>query len=267
MDIYFSGKKLYGDDFTIEQIEQWYLDEKEGYSSLVEKKTSYTYSYHRSNQYYGFKYLKGQHFKSALGFGSAYGDEFKPIASQIDKLTIIDPSDRFKKTTIHGIPTDYIQPNTNGLLDFEDNSFDLITCLGVLHHIPNVTTVVQELHRCLTDGGFALIREPIVSMGDWRYQRGNLTKRERGIPYDIFREIIQSSGFEIVKESFCMCPLIARLWGKMNRYAYNSHIGTWLDAQLCYLLKWNKRYHPQNTIQKIKPASIYYVLSKPTHPS
>ena len=38
LDIYLSGKKLYGDDFTYEEILDWYEDEKEGYSDLEAKK-------------------------------------------------------------------------------------------------------------------------------------------------------------------------------------------------------------------------------------
>lgn len=34
MNEFLSGKKLFGDDFTLEQIEQWYKDETEAYADL-----------------------------------------------------------------------------------------------------------------------------------------------------------------------------------------------------------------------------------------
>ncbi len=36
---------------------------------------------------------------------------------------------------------------------FESESFDLITSFGVLHHIPNVTHVINECGRVLADNG------------------------------------------------------------------------------------------------------------------
>jgi ubiquinone/menaquinone biosynthesis C-methylase UbiE len=53
-----------------------------------------------------------------------------------------------------------VKPSTDGALPFPDASFDLVTCLGVLHHIPKVSFALCELYRCLTPGGFALVREP-----------------------------------------------------------------------------------------------------------
>lgn len=38
ISIYLSGAKLYGDDFTIDEIEEWFADEAEGYANLGAKK-------------------------------------------------------------------------------------------------------------------------------------------------------------------------------------------------------------------------------------
>ena len=35
IEIYLSGEKLYGDDFTTEEILEWFKDEKEGYAELL----------------------------------------------------------------------------------------------------------------------------------------------------------------------------------------------------------------------------------------
>jgi hypothetical protein len=39
--VYFEGKKLYGDDFTLKEIESWYSDEQEGYATLAQDKDKY----------------------------------------------------------------------------------------------------------------------------------------------------------------------------------------------------------------------------------
>ncbi len=134
-------------------------------------------------------------FNEALGIGSAYGNEFMPIAQNIKQVTILDPSDAFSDVKeIYETPCKYIKPNPNGNMPFETNQFDLVTSMGVMHHIPNVSHVMSECYRCLNKGGIMLLREPIASMGDWRKLRTGLTKRERGIPLQILNEIIRNVG-------------------------------------------------------------------------
>jgi SAM-dependent methyltransferase len=42
-------------------------------------------------------------------------------------------------------------------LDFRDNSFDLVYSHGVLHHTPDTTAAVREIHRVLRPGGKAVV--------------------------------------------------------------------------------------------------------------
>lgn len=263
LEQYFMGEKLYGDDFTLSEIEDWYNDEKEGYANLGPKeKAKYSYSYHALNVQNGFKYIKGRKFEHVLGVGSAYGDEFLPIVDQINKLTITDPSDAFVVDSVHGIPCEYIKPSIDGSLPFDDNTFDLISCLGVLHHIPNVTTVVNEFYRCLSKEGILMLREPVISMGDWRNPRIGLTKRERGIPIDILEKIATEAGFKVVKSTPCMFPVIPKLYNKLGVAAYNSNIATFFDRHLSKLFKFNLRYHAKSFLDKFRPTSVYLVLMK-----
>ncbi|MEO6329620.1 MAG: hypothetical protein ABIO55_11835, partial [Ginsengibacter sp.] len=93
--IYLSGKKLYGDDFSLNEIETWYNNEKEGYANLLaDNKKKYRYGYHKRNIFHAFNYLpKNVSFTNALGIGSAYGDEFLPVINKISNLFIVEPSD------------------------------------------------------------------------------------------------------------------------------------------------------------------------------
>lgn len=165
---YLEGKKLYGDDFTLGEIKAWYEDEEEAYASLAKGRHDYVYEYHGMNSEFGFRFLPDAvRFHDVLGFGSAYGCELIPIIDRIDRITIVEPSSSFACKDIEDVPVMYVKPAITGDLPFQRDFFDLITCLGVLHHIPNVSKVVDELYRCLKPGGCALIREPISSMGDW----------------------------------------------------------------------------------------------------
>jgi SAM-dependent methyltransferase len=260
---YLSGERIYGDDFTQEEIEAWYRDEENGYAGLDHKDANEpVYFYHALNLLHGFNFLPGKKFEKVLGIGSAYGEEFKPVIDHIDNLTILDASKKYIRNKIYGIPVTYQQPLPSGKLVFNDGSFDLITCLGVLHHIPNVSFVMSELHRCLKPGGYALIREPIVSMGDWTRFRLGLTKRERGIPFDCFNELILRNGFEVTRRTFCVFPLVAKLGSILGIKVYNSLFLTSLDKALSVITQRNRTYHRRTLLQKFGPTNIYYVLRK-----
>lgn len=50
----------------------------------------------------------------------------------------------------------------DSLLDFPDNSFELISCFFTLHHIPNLTKMIEEIKRVLVPNGLLLIIEHFV---------------------------------------------------------------------------------------------------------
>lgn len=261
---YLDGKELYGDDFTIDEIRKWMDDEKEAYAELgagnIEK---YKYAYHALNYRYGFRFLPDKNYSHILGFGSAYGDELEPIQEKLNKITMVDPSDTFASRKINNIPVTYIKPEIDGSLPFTNNYFDLITCFGVLHHIPTVSKTVKEFYRCLEPGGYALVREPIISLGNWTKKRHGLTRRERGIPIDILRQIISSAGFKIFSEKKCMFPFTYRLKYLIKDSAFNSKTALLVDELLCWLFAWNYKYHAYNSSNKLRPTSVFYVLFKP----
>lgn len=264
LSVYLSGEKLYGDDFTPEQIAEWFHDEKEGYADLGSKnRDAYQYAYHELNRMHGYRHLGTRRAHNVLGFGSAYGDEFLPIAGRIDFLTILDPSDVFaERDHVLNIPCKHVKPDVSGRLPFRDGSFDLIVGLGVMHHIPNVSYVMSECFRSLADDGIMLIREPIVSMGDWSKPRAGLTKRERGIPLDLLEKLIRKSGFTVRQRSLCVFPLIPRLAKMLGVAAYNDGALTLLDAMLSRIFSFNAKYHRVNLLEKIGPVSAYFVLTK-----
>ncbi len=102
LSIFFSGKALYGDDFDINQINEWFAGEQGGYANLGAKNwVDYSYGYHRLNYQHGYKYIVNKSFNNTLGFGNAYGDELKQIVNNITgNITILDPSDVFSDVII-----------------------------------------------------------------------------------------------------------------------------------------------------------------------
>lgn len=263
MKEFFSGKKLYGDDFAPSEIEAWFKDEEDGYFNLLSSSHgSYEYGYNALNMEHGFRFLPDGRFDDVLGVGSAYGREFMPIADKCSRITILEPSEDFQGHEVGGVPVDYIKPRSDGILPFKDASFNLITCFGVLHHIPNVSAVINELYRCLRPKGYLLLREPINSMGDWRFPRKGLTKRERGIPIEVFSGIIIKAGFKIIREKKCAFSLTSRLKHVMKRPVYNSAFAVLFDSLLCSFPFWPDRYHPDTYYHKLRPTSVFFVLIK-----
>lgn len=262
VELAFRGEQLYGDDFDEEQIEQWFADEAEGYYNLGSDAAK-AYGYHALNKRHGFSALGHQRFRHVLGVGSAYGEELSPIVPRCERITILEPAPGFVATDIHGVSVDYVKPEASGDLPFDDETFDLVTCLGVLHHIPNVSKVVGELFRCLAPGGYALIREPTTSMGDWRQPRSGLTKRERGIPAHLLEDLVQSTGFRTVRKRRCTFSLTSRARYLVSGPVYNNASIVRLDELVCSLPIWSRRYHARNALQKLRAVSVFYVLQRP----
>ncbi len=263
---YFNGEKLYGDDFSYDQIKKWYDEEAEAYADLGSKdKDSYAYSYHAMNKIHGFDKIRENKFQHVLGFGSAWGYEFEPIADNISQLTIIEPSDKLLNNKIGNLTPHYVKPSIDGRLAFDNNTFNLITCFGTLHHVPNVSFVISELIRVLQTNGYLLLREPIISMGDWRKHRKGLTKNERGIPASFFEAELNKYPVEIVSKEYCLTAtsIIQRSIGTIFKKPVHSYkIYVLIDKYLSMLLKKNHRYHAIKKINRIAPNSIFYVIKK-----
>jgi SAM-dependent methyltransferase len=266
MKEYFEGIKLYGNDFSFNEIKKWYDEEAEGYADLGSNdKKSYSYGYHMMNQIHGFNKLKKINFENVLGFGSAWGYEFEPIVNRINELTIVEPSDNLVNNSIGDLIPKYVKPDISGCLMFEDNIFDLITCFGTLHHIPNVSFVLSELIRVLKPNGYLLIREPIISMGDWRNPRKGLTKNERGIAISFFEKELGKYPIEIVSKDYCftVTSMLQRIVGFLfKKPIYSYKIYVFFDKFISTLLKKNVKYHATKKINRISPQSIFYVIKK-----
>lgn len=260
---YLSGKSLYGDDFSIEHIARWYAQEAEAYSDIYsEKDKENGFEYRHITTLHAYQYIQHiAHFSSVLGFGASWGFELIPLIEKIGKLFIIDSSEQTVSEQLGTIYPRYSKPNISGKIDFDDNTFDLITCFGVLHHIPNVSFVFSELCRTLSPNGYLLIREPIRSLGDWRIKRDGLTPNERGLPDRIFNDMIQKSGMKIIAKNYCHVSrgFFQKLLGK--RFS-SSKTYCLMDKYLSKALAGNIHYHPTCFIEKLAPSIVFYVLKK-----
>lgn len=269
MKKYFNGHELYGDNLSQEQIKQWFKEEKEGYSSIVSKELELLskgiYLYNNINVFHRYsKLYRHKRYAIVLGIGSATGHEFQPIIDKIDDLYILEPSSELQKNKISN-KINYIAPNESGTIPFSDESFDLITCFGVLHHIPNVTLVLKEIFRVLKKEGKFLLREPIISMGDWREKRPGLTKNERGISVSYWKKTLSKLEFKIVSQQYCFTAtsFLTKLTKKtLSRPIIYYKMYVYLDYFISSILKYRVKYHTTSRLSRIFPQSIFFVLEK-----
>jgi SAM-dependent methyltransferase len=256
---FFSGQALYGDDFAQADIDAWFADEEHGYAGLVDADNArHGYGYEALNRLHGFGLLApDRQFRHALGFGSSYGDELLPVAPRCQQITLLDASSKFAVKDIGGVPVNYLLATPTGDIRLPDASVDLITCFGVLHHIPNVSKVLQEFRRVLAPDGVALIREPITTMGDWRQPRAGLTRRERGIPRSLFLDMVRRSGFDVVSARDCQFPPLVKALSKLGRSTFSSALATQADAWLSSAFRFNYRYHRGDLWSRFAPGSLF----------
>jgi Zn-dependent M32 family carboxypeptidase len=64
---YLEGKKLFGDDFSIQQIENWFNEEIKSYASMYKTGESlHEYIHHALNQEFGFRFLPNIKFEHVI---------------------------------------------------------------------------------------------------------------------------------------------------------------------------------------------------------
>lgn len=265
MGPFLKGDRLYGDDFDPVQIAEWHAGDMVDYEAKYVEGEGY--HNHVLNRLHAFRHLPSDwEFTRVLSLGGGSGDELAPIASRIRQLDVVEPGEIFGSSSVQGVPTNYHRPGPKNELPFSDSQFDLVLGFGVLHHIPNVSFVLSEISRCLSVGGYACFREPIVSMGDWRYSRSGLTSRERGIPLPLFRNALSDSGLEVIRETRCLFGPLSKLGRlirkRMRFYEMDSVSLVYLDALICRALAWNGRYHATSKLGRVRPTAVTYVVRK-----
>jgi SAM-dependent methyltransferase len=265
-----SGRSLYGDNFSSDQIREWHDSEVTGYFDLFSKyyKTTdeakqHDYAYRALNHFHAIGSLLNRQFDTCLALGCAAGDDIAPLSPVVRRFIAIEPAEKWWRDDIGGKAAVYMSPTVIGDIKLDSATVDLATSFGVLHHIPNVSHVVGEIARVLKPGGLFVVREPISSMGDWREPRAGLTANERGLPIEWFESLASATGFRILARHLCMFgPLskIARKLGITSPFARMPIVR--LDWLISEALRWNKHYWRDTFAKKLAPSSAFWILER-----
>ena len=259
---YLSGASLYGDDFDEAGIRRWFEEEEHAFYDLAQTYDDSEYVYDAANQFYTYRFLN-RRYECCVAIGCATGDDIAPLGDRVGHFVAIEPAEKWWKPEIGGRPAQFLKPSLLGDIALADESADLVICLGVLHHIPNVSHVFSEMARILSPDGTMVVREPISTMGDWRVSRPGLTRNERGFPPGWLEQKAETLGLQIERASYCRFPLtlrVARILGLTP--AYNSPSMVRFDAALSELMKWNLHYHRDSLFKKLAPSARTFIFRK-----
>lgn len=266
-----SGRALYGDSFSPDQIREWYDSEVTGYFDLLadhykvtDADNNYDYEYDALNRFHAIGRLLDRQFDTCLALGCAAGDDIAPLAPSVHRFIAVEPAEKWWHGDIGGQPAIYLKPSAIGDLELDSSTVDLATSFGVLHHIPNVSHVIGEIARVLKPLGLFILREPISSMGDWRKARAGLTANERGLPVEWFESSVRAIGFKILTRHLCMFgPLttLAKKLGISSPFARMPMVK--LDWLVSEAFRWNACYWRDTFIKKLAPSSAFWILQRP----
>jgi len=266
-----SGRSLYGDNFSSDQIREWYDSEVTGYFDLLsnhykvtDADNQYDYEYDALNHFHAIGKLLNRQFDTCLALGCAAGDDIAPLAPVVQRFIAIEPAEKWWHDDIGGKPAVYMSPSAIGDIELDSATVDLATSFGVLHHIPNVSHVVGEIARVLKPGGLFVLREPISSMGDWRKARAGLTANERGLPLEWFESLARTTGFKILARHACMFGPVSAISKKLGislPFARMSIVK--LDWLISEAFRWNARYWRDTFAKKLAPSSAFWILERP----
>ena len=119
-----------------------------------------------SHQYF-YSQLENIQGKKILDMGCGYGFTSVTLAKREGQITSIDISPKMIALTKRNAEFNNVNNSINAFvmsaqsLEFDDNSFDFVVGLGILHHL-NLELAGKEISRVLEPGGQAIFIEPRI---------------------------------------------------------------------------------------------------------
>ena len=102
-------------------------------------------------------------------------------------------------------------------LPFEDGSFDTISFVASLNHIPNRKEVLQEIRRVLSENGQVVltmlspfigkVRHKLAWWDEDQSERGLKEGEKFGMSHEQIVSLLQSQGFKLIKRKRIICFL------------------------------------------------------------
>ena len=264
------GIELAGDNLDELQLEKWYLQEQEAYfesnDAGYDEDPWYKYMRHTNDNIFFSRINPNLGKGNITFFGPARGTEAKNIqnVSEDWHYNFIESSDNFREVLEREFNnSNVIEPNIFGKVNLADNSQDVVCAFSTLHHIANISDLLQEIYRILKPNGYLFIREPCAFMGDWRYSR-KATPNERGISKSFFLKTSNEIGYTLDSNPIPICfEPINKTFSRLNIWKYVSiKLLFYVDRLISKLLSYNDHYWRDSFLKKLGPSSYSYVFRK-----
>lgn len=265
------GTYLVGDDFTEEQLTEWFSQEREAFfeSDAGNSDEDPWYAYMRYvNELIGFSALAREPRRTSsmlvLGPGSGTEVELFALSHPECRLTFLEASTRFQDELRRRFPRSIIiEPHASGSIELDCETQDVVCAFSVLHHIPNVSKVLSEISRVTRPGGLLLVREPCSSMGDWRFPR-SATPNERGISRKLLVDMAVRAGLAAEREPIPVLlePINSLLKKTIGFRRVPFPLLYWIDRTLSKLASLNDHYWRDSRLKKVGPSSYFYLFRK-----
>ena len=133
---------------------------------------------HRAEEIAIRRLLRGSHFRQAVDVGGGYGRLCLLLENYADKVTLAEPSQQQLD-----IAADFLKDHPEidrrlvqaDDLPFKNGGVDLVTMIRVMHHLPDPSREFREIHRVLSDDGYA-----IIEVANYLHIRNRLKHLSRG---------------------------------------------------------------------------------------
>lgn len=190
----------------------------------LKKGESFPFDYKRYNNFIkDIESVSDDSLKSLdIGCGVGYACQllqdkgYEPHGIDISESALIQAKENLPKGT-------FKLAKESGDIDYEDNYFDVIICLGVLEHITNPEDVVKEAYRVLKPGGIAIFSVP-NSLSPYFYF-GNTTGQILEIPQSLTRwkSIFVSNKFNVLGIKKDVGPSIEKKFKLIKKLKISIH--------------------------------------------
>lgn len=142
-------------------------------------------------------------------------------------------------------------------IPFDENTFDVVFCNHVMEHVDDDIRCMQEIHRVLKPGGWAIIQSPVNLSMEKTFEDSSITspeEREKAFLQDDhlrlygadYGERLRKGGFEVIEDDYVMqLPAETVKWYGL------------LPNEIIYFCQKNQKKSTtsQSTMRKAKPTS------------
>src|SRR5215216_6855101 len=151
-------------------------------------------------------------------------------------------------------------------LPFADNTFDGLTCIDALNHLPNRLSVFREWHRVLRPGRRAVFTDPVLITGP--VTNDELALRSSigvflFVPPGVNEQLIERSGFKLVQQEdvSANCASVAGRWYEARQRYKEALLQIEGEERLEGLQKFFDAVHRLTSERRL--SRIVYLVEKP----